>query len=55
MRFIHLVDALKMGRLLAIHLHERDDHLERLVLGLDEAEHFRALDVETGGAGKIIS
>src|SRR4029078_1480715 len=46
------VDALEVPRLLAVHLYQGDDYLERLVLRLDEAENLRALDVETSGAGE---
>src|SRR5262245_48267412 len=43
------VDALEIAGLLAVHLRQRHDMLQRLVLRLDETEDFRALDVEAGG------
>ena len=47
------VDALKIARLLAVHLGQGHDCLECLVLGLDMPQHLRALDVEAGGAGEM--
>src|SRR5688572_16988614 len=47
------VDPLEIARLLAVHLHQRDDHLERFVLGLHKAENFSTLDVEAGSAREV--
>src|SRR5690606_28653479 len=47
------VDALQIARLLAVHLDEGDDVLEGFVLRPDEAEHFRALDVEPRCPGEM--
>jgi len=51
--FRPFIDAFEVAALLAIHLHECHDDFERLVLGLDQAEHLGALDVETGGAREV--
>src|SRR5690606_12751144 len=47
------VDALQIARLLAVHLNERNDYLQRLVRGPDQAQLFRALDVEAGSACEV--
>jgi hypothetical protein len=49
------VDALKIACLLAVHLDERHDMLERIVLGLDQAENISALDIEAAAPAKWIS
>lgn len=47
------IDALEVARLLAVHLGQRHDMLQRLILGMDEAQHFRTLDIETSGTGEV--
>ena len=47
------VDALEIARLLAVHLRQRDDHLERFVLGLHAPQDLRAIDVETGSTSEV--
>ena len=48
-----LVDQLQITLLFAVHLGQRDDMLECGVLGRNQSENFRALDVQTSGTGKV--
>ncbi len=47
------VDALEISTLLAIHLSECHDMLQRLVVGFNEAKDIRALDIEAGGTSEV--
>src|SRR4029453_12607802 len=47
------VDAFEIAGLLAVHLRQRHDMLQRLVLGLHEAENLGALDVEARSTGEM--
>src|SRR5690606_39837786 len=51
--FCPLVDALQLTPVLAVHLRQRNNHFERLILGLNETEHFSALDVQRGSSGEM--